>query len=95
MLKEEFPSATVLFCQWHVMKAMFKQIVEYDVEKSERDETRKLLHQLVYSKDVDVYEDTKQELYSHTNKKFTKFFQANWDECQEMWVTFNVTIMFI
>lgn len=49
-----------------MMKAMFKKIVECDVEKSERDETRKLLCQLVYSKDADVYEDTKQELYSHT-----------------------------
>ena len=66
---------------------MFKKMVECDVEKSERDETRKLLRQLVYSKDADVYEDTKQELYSHTNKQFTKYFQANWDKCQEMWVT--------
>ena len=47
VLKEEFPSATVLFC-------LFKKMVECDVEKSERDETRKLLRQLVYSKDADV-----------------------------------------
>ena len=33
MLKEEFLSATVLFCQWYVMKAMFKKKVECDGEK--------------------------------------------------------------
>ena len=46
VLTEEFPDATILFCQWHVMKAIFKKLVECDVDKSERDEVRR---QLVYS----------------------------------------------
>ena len=46
------------------MKAMFKKMVECDVEKSERDEVRDFLRQLVYSKDADDYKDTKQEIYS-------------------------------
>ena len=86
MLKEEFPDATILFCQWHVMKAMFKKMVEYDVEKSERDEVRELL---VYSKDADDYKDTKQEIYFKTNEQFKQYFEANWDNCQEMWVTYK------
>ena len=49
MLTEEFPDATILFCQWHVMKAIFKKLVECDVDKSERDEVRELIRQLVYS----------------------------------------------
>ena len=31
VLKEEFPDATVLFCQWHVIKTMFKKVVDCDV----------------------------------------------------------------
>lgn len=27
ILKEEFPEASILFCQWHVMKATFKKVV--------------------------------------------------------------------
>ena len=58
MLTEEFSDATILFCQWHVMKAMFKKMVECDVDKSERDKVRELICQLVYSKDADDYKDT-------------------------------------
>ena len=89
MLTEEFPDATILFCQWHVMKAIFKKLVECDVDKSERDEVRELIRQLVYSKDADDYKDTKQEIYSKTNKQFKEYFEANWDNCQEMWVTYK------
>lgn len=32
VLREEFPDATI---QWHVMKAMFKKMVECDIENSE------------------------------------------------------------
>ena len=56
VLTEEFPDATILFRQWHVMKAMFKKMVECDIDKSERDEVRELIRQLVYSKDADDYE---------------------------------------
>lgn len=89
VLKEEFPEATILFCQWHVMKAMFKKMVECDVDKSERDKVRDLIHQLVYSKNADDYEDIKQEIYSKTNAQFQQYFEANWDGCQEMWVTYK------
>ena len=89
VLREEFPDAAILFCQWHVMKAMFKKMVECDVEKSERDEVRELIRQLVYSKDADDYKDTKEEIYFKTNEQFKKYFEANWDKCQEMWVTYK------
>ena len=89
VLKEEFPDATILFYQWHVMKAMFKKMVDCDVEKNERDEVRELLRQLVYSKDADDYKDTKQEIYFKTNEQFKRYFEANWDSCQEMWVTYK------
>ena len=71
------------------MKAMFKKMVECDVEKSERDEVRELIRQLVYSKDADDYKDTKEEIYFKTNEQFKKYFEANWDKCQEMWVTYK------
>ena len=89
VLKEEFPDAKLLFCQWHVMKAMFKKMVDCDVEKCERDNMRGLLRQLVYSKSAEEYEDTKKEVYSRSNKQFQTYFESQWDGCQEMWVTFK------
>ena len=40
MLREELPNAEVLFCQWHVIKAMFKQLSDCGVEKQKRDDAR-------------------------------------------------------
>ena len=59
VLKEEFPDAKLLFCQWFVMKAMFKKLVDCDVEKCERDNVRGLLRQPVDSKSTKEYEDMK------------------------------------
>ena len=43
VLKEEFPNAIVLYCQWHVIKALFKCLSDYDVNKSDRDECRQII----------------------------------------------------
>ena len=69
------------------MKAMFKKMVECEVEKWKR--WRELLCQLVYSKDTDDYEDTKQEIYLKTTEQFRRYFEANWDSCQEIWVSYK------
>ncbi len=50
VMREEFPNATVLFCQWHVMKAMFKNLADCGVDKSSRDEARQAIRSLVYTK---------------------------------------------
>ena len=51
ILKQEFPDATVLFCQWHVIKTLFKNVVDCGVDKCDRDEARELLRCLVHAKD--------------------------------------------
>lgn len=61
VLKEEFPNATVLFCQWHVMKAMFKKVVDCEVTKEDREDARNLLRSLVYATDESEYERLRQK----------------------------------
>ena len=48
-IKAEFPNAAILFCQWHVIKALHKKICDLDISKDQREPLKKLLHQLIYS----------------------------------------------
>ena len=89
MLKDEFPDATVLFCQWHVVKAMFKKVVDCGVTKSDRDEARESLRRLVHAKDENEYVKLRQEVFDATNDEVKQYFLNNWDNCQNMWVTFK------
>ena len=50
VLKEEFPNAVILYCQWHVIKAMFKGMSDCSVEKSDHDECRRIIRLLVHAK---------------------------------------------
>ena len=89
VLKEEFPNAIVLYCQWHVIKALFKCLSDYDVNKGDRDECRQLIRSLVFSSSQSEYERWKQELFDSTNEDFREAFVNNWDSCKSMWVTFE------
>lgn len=84
MLREELPNATVLFCQWHVIKAMFKQLSDCEVEKLKCDDARDAIRSLVYSKSQDDYDLKKQEVFEVTNDLFKKYFLSNWETCIEM-----------
>lgn len=89
VLKEEFPNAIILYCQWHVIKALFKCLSDYDVNKSDRDECRQIIRSLVFSSSQSEYERWRQELIDSTNKDFREAFWSNWDSCKSMWVTFE------
>ena len=49
VLTQEFPNAVILYCQWHVIKALFKCLIDYDVEKSNREQCRQIIQKLVYA----------------------------------------------
>ena len=50
MIKEEFPNTVVLFCQWHGLKVLFKQLADAGVEKPQRDSARNVIRSVMYSK---------------------------------------------
>ena len=53
VLKEEFPEAVILYCQWHVIKALFKALCDYDIDKDDREVFRCLIRSIVHAKDLD------------------------------------------
>ena len=94
-LEQEFPQASVLFCQFHVIKYLFEQIVDLDVAKENRDQARESIRRSVNADSEELYTTLKQELYDNTNHAFQGYFIKNWDVCREKWVNFFAMITFI
>ena len=76
-LEQEFPQASVLFCQFHVIKYLFKQIVDLDVAKENRELARESIRRLVNADSEESYAALKQELYDNTNHAFQGYFIKN------------------
>ena len=89
VLKEEFPSATILFCQFHVIKCFYKAVSDHEVPKERRNALRNVLHDIVYSEHMDDYVDYLSEIVRLGNPSFEKYFFDNWNSCTHMWVSFK------
>ena len=64
-------------------------MVDCGVTKSDRDEARESLRRLVHAKDENEYVKLRQEVFDATNDEVKQYFLNNWDNCQNMWVTFK------
>ena len=89
VLKEELPDATILFCQWHVIKALFKKVCDLDVPKDKREPLRTLLRAVVYSANEEDYAETKKKIFDASNEEFQQYYNNNWEDCQSMWVSYK------
>ena len=89
VLKEELPNTTILFCQFHVIKCFYKAVSDLEVPKERRDALRKVLHDIVYSENMDEYVDYLAEIVHLGNPSFEKYFYDNWNNCTDMWVSFQ------
>ena len=89
VLKDEFPDATILFCQWHVIKALFKKVCDLDVPKDNREPLRNFLRAIVYSANEMDYVTTKKKVFDASNREFQEYFTNNWENCQSMWVSYK------
>jgi len=89
VLKEEFPNAVILYCQWHVIKALFKCLSDCDVEKSKREKCREIVRKLVFADSESSYLKYKEQLFESANEGLCKAFIKNWESCKSMWVTYE------
>lgn len=79
----------ILYCQWHVIKALFKCLSDCDVEKSNREECREIICKLVFADSESSYVKNKKQLFESANETFHKAFIKNWESCKSMWVTYE------
>ena len=89
MLTQEFLNAVVLFCQWHVLKVLFKQLNDAGIEKAQCEVARNAIRNVMYATDEEDYNIKKQQLFDATNAEFRKYFLENWESCVEMWAAFK------
>ena len=89
VLKKELSDATVLFCQFHVIKHLYKMVAELDVPKENRDDLRKTVHNIVYSENEQQYCEFRANIRKFSNAEFDRYFEENWDTCKHMWVSFE------
>ena len=89
ILQEEFPEASVLFCQFHIIKHLYKVVSDADVPKERRDDLRKVLHDIVYSQSLEEYDNLRAKVKELGNPAFDKYFEDNWDQCSHMWVSYQ------
>ena len=89
VLREELPNTTILFCQFHVIKCLYKAVSDLEVPKERRDALRKVLHDMVYSKNMDEYVGYLAEIVRLGNPSFEKYFLDNWNNCTNMWISFQ------
>ena len=74
VLKEEFPNATILFCQFHVIECFYKAVSDHEVPKERRNALRNVLHDTMYSEHMDDYVDYLAEIVRLGNLNFEKYF---------------------
>jgi len=55
VLQQEFAQATVLFCQFHVIKYFLKQILDLEVAKENQDKARETVSMIVNADSEESY----------------------------------------
>jgi len=79
----------ILYCQWHVIKALFKSLSDCDVEKSKREECCEIIRKLVFADSESSYMKYKKQLFESANEALRKAFTKNWECCKSMWTTYE------
>ena len=76
-LKIAFPNIIILFCQFHIIKYLFKKVVDFDVPKDKRDAAHELIRHLVHAKAQHEYREFRDDPFKVMGKKFVAYFWEN------------------
>ncbi|KAE8879565.1 hypothetical protein PF003_g36420 [Phytophthora fragariae] len=90
VLKEEFPHARQLLCQWHVVTWLKKQAAR--MAASVKKEVKALMGLLVYARSKIEYDEARSTmkylLGGDEEHPLYRTFLENWDNSQEEWVSY-------
>ncbi|KAL4114232.1 hypothetical protein PRIC2_014912 [Phytophthora ramorum] len=90
VLKEEFPQARQLLCQWHVVTWLKKQAAR--LASSVKKQVKAMMGLLVYARSKMEYDEArstmKERLGGDEGHPLYQTFLDNWDNSQEEWVSY-------
>ncbi|KAL4093296.1 hypothetical protein PRIC1_010730 [Phytophthora ramorum] len=90
VLKEEFPQARQLLCQWHVVTWLKKQATR--LASSVKKQVKAMMGLLVYARSKVEYDEArstmKERLGGDEGHPLHQTFLDNWDNSQEEWVSY-------
>ncbi|ETI57002.1 hypothetical protein F443_00646 [Phytophthora nicotianae P1569] len=91
VLRDEFPDARQLLCQWHALTWLNKLVTR--LAPGVKEDAKSLMRDLVYAKSSAAYEELKATLPrllgDNSSHKLYKTFVDNWDLFQDEWVTYK------
>ncbi|KAL3660450.1 hypothetical protein V7S43_019087 [Phytophthora oleae] len=92
-LRANFPSARVLYSQFHVVRALHKAIVEHgkDLTSWHRDRLTGIAQLLVYASTSLTYAANiamMADVLGSKQHSFFRYFLEKWDSCRDRWTTF-------
>lgn len=90
VLKKTFPNAKLFLCRFHTLKTFKKNILSFNIKKSEKDLCLTLLEKLVYSKSASDYEQIYEELKRVSPKIVIDYFDKNWHPIHNEWTNFSM-----
>jgi hypothetical protein len=94
ILKEYFPNAIFLLCQFHVIKHVSAEVSKeiYGLNISLRKKVRGIIHLMVYSQNDEEYDQAlsalKKSLSDDESHPFWQYWMINWHSIKFRWVTY-------
>jgi len=91
VLREYFPKARQLLCQWHVITWLKKQATR--LAPAQKKHVKGIVKSLVYARSSQEYQDAKDALLEtlggDDDDQMYQFFLKNWDQNQDEWVSYK------
>ena len=77
ILKVEICNATILFCQFHLIRCLFKKLYNFKIPKDDQNEVKRynILCQLVHTSDESVYSSLKEGLFQIVCEDLKVYFK--------------------
>lgn len=90
IISELWPTASVFYCLFHVLKA-FKSAIHklQGISKETKEEIKTCCQHMAYAKSETLYDECYAQLMEVASPEFITYFQKNWHSCTGMWVQYE------
>ena len=92
-IKEEFPQAVTLLCQFHMLKCIRTKIPSYCTSSDTKEKLMQLSKKLVYCWTEQEFTDTLKSI-KDTSPEFYEYIEDNWINCKKSWCNYEQKDLF-